>query len=84
MTGGGSSTSLTPLYSTGYDLTKESQAMDFLSLMLDDSVLAVWGNDHAQMFWYGIVTVISLFAVHNLMWRITLKLRYLTPFPWTR
>lgn len=67
---------LTPLYATNYDLTNDTQAMDFLSMMLDDTILQVWGNEHARYFWYGTVTVIGLFAVHNFLWRVNLKLRY--------
>lgn len=78
---------LTPLYATGYDLQNETQAMAFLSMMLDDSILQVWGNDYARYFWYGIVTVVGLVAIHNLLWRVNLKLRYSSPssmgeFPW--
>jgi len=80
MAGAGSSTILTPLYVTGFNLTNETQAMAFLSLMLDDSVLQLWGNDYALKFWHGMVTVIGLVAIYNLMWRVNLKLRYLTPF----
>lgn len=72
---------LTPLYTTGYDLTNETDAMTFLSMMLDDSVIQVWGNDYARYFWYGVVTVIGLFATHNLLWRANLKLRYPVPSP---
>jgi hypothetical protein len=72
---------LIPLYATGYDLSNETQAMIFLSMVLDDSILQVWGNDYARYFWYGIVTVIGLVAIHNLLWRANLKLRYLIPPP---
>jgi ferric-chelate reductase len=70
---------LTPLYATGYDLTNETQAMAFLSMMLDDSIIQIWGNEYARYFWYGIVTVIGFFAIHNLLWRVNLKLRYRVP-----
>jgi hypothetical protein len=70
---------LTPLYATGYDLQNETQAMDFLSMMLDDSILQTWANEYARYFWYGIVTVIGLAAFHNLLWRMNLELRYSKP-----
>ena len=79
MAGDGSSTTLTPLYATGYDLTNITQAMDFLDQMLDDSILQIYGNEYARYFWYGVVVVIGLAAILNLIWRVRLKLRYLTP-----
>ena len=72
----GSSTTLTPLNATGYDLTNQTQAMTFLSLMLDDSILQIWSKHYTEYFWYGIVTVIGLTAIHNLFWRLTLESRY--------
>ena len=84
MAGGGSSTTLTPLYATGYDLTNATQAFDFLSQMLDDSILQICGNEYARNFWYGVVVVIGLTGILNLMWRVKLKLRYLTPISWHR
>jgi ferric-chelate reductase len=79
MAGGGSSTTLTPLYATGYDLTNPTQAMDFLAQILDDSILQICGNEYARNFWYGVVVVIGLAGILNLVWRVKLKLRYLTP-----
>jgi ferric-chelate reductase len=76
MAGGGSSTTLTPLYPTGYDLTNPTQAMDFLAQMLDDSILQICGEEYARDFWYGVVVVIGLAAIFNLIWRVKLKLRY--------
>jgi hypothetical protein len=49
---------LISLYATGYDLSNETQAMIFLSMVLDDSILQVWGNDHARYFLF----VISYFT----------------------
>ena len=78
----GSSTTLTPLYPTGYNLTDATQAMDFLSQMLNDSILQICGEEYARNFWYGVVAVIGLAAILNLVWRVKLKLRYLTPISW--
>jgi ferric-chelate reductase len=83
MAGDSSSTTLTPLYATGYDLANATQAMDFLSQILDDSILQIYGNEYARNFWYGVVVVIGLAGILNLMWRVTLKLRYLTPISLT-
>ena len=84
MAGGDSPTTLTPLYPAGYDLTNATQAMDFLSQMLDDSILQIYGEEYARNFWYGVVVVIGLAAILNLIWRVELKLRYLTPISWRR
>jgi ferric-chelate reductase len=84
MAGGGSPTTLTPLYPAGYDLTNAAQAVDFLSQMLDDSILQIYGEEYARNFWYGVVVFIGLAAILNLIWRVELKLRYLTPISWRR
>lgn len=70
---------LTPLYATGYDLTNDTQASMFLSMMLSDSILQVWANDHARYFWYGVVTIIGIMGIHNLLWRLDLKWRSVIP-----
>ena len=67
---------LTPLWASDYDLTNMTQAMDFLTQMLDDSILQHDGKTYAQRFWYGAVGVISIAAVHNVCFRVALKLRY--------
>lgn len=76
MGGDSSSTVLTPVYASDFDLNNMTQAMDFLSQMLDDTILQVDGNNYAQYFWYGIVTLIGLASILNLLWRGTLVLRY--------
>lgn len=73
MGGGGSSA---PLNATGVDFSNATQAMDFLGDMLDDTVFQVVGNTFARYFWYGIVVVIGIAAIHNAIWRLTLNLRY--------
>jgi ferric-chelate reductase len=76
LVGRGSPATLTPLYPTGYDLMNPTQAMDFLEQMLDDSILQIYGEEYSRYFWYGVVVVIGLAAILNLVWRVTLKLRY--------
>lgn len=49
MMGAMSQPTLTPLYATGYDLRNGTQAMEFLSMMLDDSILQIW-----EMIMHGI------------------------------
>lgn len=67
---------LTPLWASDYDLTNMTQAMDFLTQMLDDSILQYDGKIYAQRFWYGVVTVIGIAAVYNVNFRVALGLRY--------
>ena len=64
------------LNATGVDFSNETQAMDFLSSMLDDTYFQVVGNEYARNFWYGIVVVIGIAAVYNAVWRITLQSRW--------
>lgn len=75
----GDSSSLTPLYDTGVDFSNETQAMDFLGAILDDTELQVIGNQYAREFWYGIVVVIGIAALFNIFQTATLKMRYV-PF----
>ncbi|KAK9329579.1 ferric reductase NAD binding domain-containing protein [Lipomyces starkeyi] len=72
MSMGGSST---PLNDSGVDFSNETQAFDFLQLILDDSEFQVVGNAYARAFWYGIVVVIGIAAIFNIIWVMTLKLR---------
>ena len=76
MTGmGGDGSSSATLNATGVDFSNATQAMDFLGAMLDDTVFQVDGNAFARYFWYGMVVVIGIAAIHNAIWRATLKLR---------
>ena len=70
--GGGSG----PLNATGVDFSNQTQAMDFLGAMLDDSLFQIDGNTYARYFWYGIVVFIALAAVSNAISTATLKMRY--------
>ncbi|KAK9388443.1 ferric reductase NAD binding domain-containing protein [Lipomyces mesembrius] len=64
-----------PLNDSGVDFSNETQAFDFLQLILDDSELQVVGNAYARAFWYGIVVVIGIAAIFNIIRVMTLKLR---------
>ncbi|KAK9371810.1 ferric reductase NAD binding domain-containing protein [Lipomyces chichibuensis] len=64
-----------PLNDSGVDFGNETQAFDFLQLILDDTELQVVGNEYARAFWYGIVVVIGIAAIFNIIRVITLKLR---------
>jgi ferric-chelate reductase len=54
--------------------------MDFLGEILDDSDLQISGNAFARYFWYGVVVVIGIAAIFNIIQKVTLQLRYFTPF----
>ena len=67
-----------PLNASGVDFSNETQAMQFLGAMLDDSVLQVYGNAHARDFWYGVVVFLGITGVSNAIWRVTLKMRHVS------
>lgn len=69
------SSSLAPLNATGVDFGNATQAMDFLSAMLDDSILQYDGKAYSQYFWYGIVTVIGLATLYNILYQFSHRLR---------
>lgn len=65
------------LNSSGVDFSNDTQAMDFLGEILDDSDLQISGNAFARHFWYGVVIVIGIAAIFNMVQMAILKLRYL-------
>ena len=67
------------LDATGVDFSNDTQAMDFLGEILDDSDLQISGNVFARYFWYGVVVVIGLTAIFNIIQKTTLQLRYSIP-----
>lgn len=67
---------LAPLNASGVDFSNETQAMDFLGAMLDDSVLQIYGNAYARDFWYGVVVFLGVAGISNAIWRVTLKMRH--------
>lgn len=73
MSGGDSSQA--PLISAGVDFSNETQAMDFLSSMLDDTVYQVQGNQYAVYFYYCVIVVIGLFTLSNVYNKILEKSR---------
>lgn len=72
---GGNDSSASPLNASGVDFSNATQAMDFLGDMLDDTIFQVDGNAFARYFWYGMVVCIGIAAIHNTIWRVTLKMR---------
>jgi len=72
--GGGSPSA--PLNDSGVDFSNETQALNFLLEILDDSVFQVTGNEFARHFWYGVVVVIGIAAIFNAVQKITLKTRF--------
>ncbi|KAK9370381.1 ferric reductase NAD binding domain-containing protein [Lipomyces kononenkoae] len=75
MSMGGGSAGSAPLNDSGVDFSNETQAFDFLQLILDDSEFQVDGNAYARAFWYGVVVVIGITAIFNIMRVTTLRLR---------
>lgn len=71
--GDGSSSALN---ASAVDFSNDTQAMDFLEQLLDDSDLQISGNAFARYFWYGIVVVVAIAAIFNIVQKITLRLRY--------
>ncbi len=67
------------LNDTGVDFSNDTQAMDFLGEILNDTDLQISGNAFARYFWYGVVAVIGIAAIFNLVQKSTLQFRYLTP-----
>ena len=57
------------------DFSNETQVMDFLEELLDDSHLQIAGNAFARYFWYGVVVIIAIAAVFNIIQTLTLRLR---------
>ena len=58
---------LTPLEPRQFDLHNETQAMDFLAQLLDDSALQYIARDFSRYFWYGIAAIIAIFSAKNLL-----------------
>lgn len=58
-----------------YDMNNETQAINFLSQLLDDSVLQYNAQDFSRYFWYGIVAVIGLFSLFNILSKLDHVLR---------
>ena len=65
-----------PLNDTGVDFSNETQALNFLGEILDDTFLQIDGNNAATNFWYGIAVVLGLAALCNIVWTTTLWSRY--------
>ncbi|EME46130.1 hypothetical protein DOTSEDRAFT_42697 [Dothistroma septosporum NZE10] len=71
----GASSSTSPLNATGVDFSNQTQALAFLSDLLDDTDLKKIGNDYAKFFWYGVIVVIAIAATFNLLRWFTLEHR---------
>ena len=64
------------LNASAVNFANDTQAMDFLGEILDDSDLQISGNAFARYFWYGVVTVIAITAICNMIQKTTLRSRY--------
>lgn len=70
-----SGNSAIPLDPSNFNLSNDSQAMDFLSQLLDDTTLQYDAQNFSRYFWYCIVVVIGLFAIDNAFRNIDSTLR---------
>ena len=59
----------------GVNFHDVTEASNFLSDLLDDSVFQLDGNARASYFWYGIVALIGVTGIWNLCWQVDLGLR---------
>ena len=57
------------------DPSGETQAEEFLSMLLDDCVLQYDARSLSRYIWYGAVVFIGISAIFNLFWRSRLILR---------
>lgn len=64
---GDQSSSSSALNTTGVDFSNDTQAMDFLGQILDDSDLQLSGNAFARYFWYGVIVFIGIAAITNII-----------------
>ncbi|MCJ1355184.1 MAG: hypothetical protein MMC33_005175 [Icmadophila ericetorum] len=64
-----------PLNDSGVDFSNETQAFNFLQLILDDTDWQVIGNYHARNFWYGVCVVVGIAAIFNWIQVLDMKLR---------
>ena len=72
MAGGQSQPGLTP---AGLDLSNDTDAMTFISEILDDSELQPIDVSITRAFWYGIVVVIVVAAIVNIFHVVRIRSR---------
>jgi hypothetical protein len=75
MDSGSATSPATPLNDTGVDFSNETQAVDFLSQILDDSLFQVVDNGFARDLWYGLVVFIGIVAIFNIFQVAARKMR---------
>ena len=66
---------MTPLNPSQFNLHNETEAMDFLGQLLDDSILKYDAQAYSRYFWDGTVVLIVACAAYNVFWRSSLILR---------
>ena len=66
---------LMPLDPSQFNFSNETQAMDFLSQLLDDSILQYDAQNFSRYFWYGILAVVAGFTAGDLLWKGGLMLK---------
>lgn len=72
--------SFTPLTTDGVDFSNRSQALGFLTEVLDDSYFQIDGKAYARYFWYGMLVLIGLASLVYVLDLATQRARYAT---WT-
>ena len=73
---GDQSSSSSALNTTGVDFSNDTQAMDFLGQILDDSDLQLSGNAFARYFWYGVIVFIGIAAITNIIQTTARRWKY--------
>ena len=72
---GGGGVPMGALSPDGVDFSNETQASEFLELLLDDDQLKIIGNAYATYFWYGTVVAITLASAFNFAQWVVLRSR---------
>ena len=63
------------LNATGVDFSNDTQAMEFLGQILDDTDLQISADADARYFWYGILSVVGVAAIFNVIEKTNFRLR---------
>lgn len=75
------SSSAMPLNESGVDFANQTQAYNFLQELLNDAPFQPAGTSAARKFWYGVVVVVGAAALHNIIWKATLRARLVRKSP---
>lgn len=70
-----------PLNASGVDFANQTQAYNFLQELLNDTLFQPAGTSAARKFWYGVVVVVGVAALHNITWKATQRARLASKTP---